>query len=224
MLKAVFMDFYGTAAHEMGPIAMEVVQQIYESSDAESPGEVLRYWWRTFREKLNHANGEHFQTQHDVALTNFKDLLKHFSSPENPYKLLERMEVHWRTAAAYEDTKAFMEAAPLPIYFVTNSDDNYVLAAAEHNGLHPAGIITSEQARYSKPRKEIFLFALEKTGFAADEVIHIGDSLQGDIACSASAGIKSIWLNREKKPVPAGVVSAVGLEDALTLLTDYLTE
>ncbi len=223
MLKAIFMDFYGTAVHESGPIAMEVVKRIYKTGNAESPEEVLRYWWTTFRKKLEDANGENFQTQHDVALKNFKDILKHFSSPENPQELLDRMEVHWRTTAAYEDTRGFMDAAPFPIYFVTNSDDSYVTAAVEYNGLHPAGIITSEQAKYSKPRKEIFLYALEKTGLKADEVIHVGDSLQSDVECPALAGIRSIWLNREKRPVPPGVISAAGLDGVLALLSLYPT-
>lgn len=68
MLKGIFMDFYGTAVHENGPIAVEVVKRIYKSSTAESPDEVFRYWWKTFRQKLNEANGENFRTQHDVAL------------------------------------------------------------------------------------------------------------------------------------------------------------
>lgn len=218
MLKGIFMDFYGTAVHENGPVAVEVVKRIYKSSTAESPDEVFRYWWKIFRQKLNEANGENFRTQHDVALENFKDLLEHFSSPEKPQMLLERMEEHWRTTAVYEDTKPFLAAMPIPVYFVTNSDDRYVSAAVVHAGLNPAGIITSEQARYSKPRKEIFLYALSKTGLQSNEVVHIGDSLISDVECPQSAGIRSIWLNREGKPVPDGVVSVQTLREAATLL------
>lgn len=221
MLKAIFMDFYGTAVHESGPIAMEVVQRIYKSGNAGSPEEVLRYWWTTFREKLADANGEHFQTQHDVALHNFENLLAHFASTESPQELLARMEDHWGTTAAYEDARPFLDAVHLPVYFVTNSDDRYVLSAAEKNGLHPAGMITSEQAHYSKPRKEIFLYALHKLGLNPDDVIHIGDSLTGDVEGAGQAGIRSIWLNREGAPVPPGVVSVSGLNDVLALLSQF---
>ncbi|MDE7243860.1 MAG: HAD family hydrolase [Oscillospiraceae bacterium] len=222
MIKAVFMDFYGTVTHENGPIAMEVVQKIYKTSSAESPEEVLRYWWTAFREKLQDANGEHFQTQHDIALRNFEDLLEHFDSSESPQKLLARMEEHWCTTAAYVDAKPFMEAVDCPVYFVTNSDDKYVFAAAEKNKLHPEGIITSEQARYSKPRKEIFLYALEKAGLHPSEVVHIGDSLIGDIEGAEQAGIKSIWLNRNGASVPFGVTSANGLDEVLTVLREMM--
>lgn len=43
MLKAIFMDYYGTVAHENGPIAMEVVKRIYKNSGAQSPEDVFSY-------------------------------------------------------------------------------------------------------------------------------------------------------------------------------------
>lgn len=218
MIKAIFMDYYGTIAHEMGPIAMEVVQRIYKHSNANSATEILNFWWKTYGEKLEVANGVDFRTQHDVALDNFRDMLNHFESSEIPERLLERMEEHWCTTAVYEDAAAFLDRVSLPVYFVTNSDDIYVYENLKKHGLHPAGVITSEQAKYSKPRKEIFLYALEKTGLKPEEVIHVGDSLQSDVNCPSSVGIKSIWLNREAETVPNGVVSAGGLMEVLKLL------
>lgn len=218
MIKAIFMDFYGTTAYENGPIALKVVQRICRNSNAESAEEVFRYWWKTFKEKLMDANGENFRTQHEVALDNFRDLLEHFDSPENAEELLERMEEHWCTTPIYDDARTFLEQVKLPVYFVTNSDDKYVYESLRMHDLHPKGVITSEQAKYSKPRKEIFLYALEKTGLKPEEVIHIGDSLQSDVICPGLAGIKSIWLNREAEPVPEGVVSAEGFAEVLKIL------
>jgi len=78
VIKAIFMDYYGTVAYENGPISIEVVKRIYKNSDASSPGKVFRYWWETFKERLNEANGDNFRLQHDVALENFKGILEHF--------------------------------------------------------------------------------------------------------------------------------------------------
>lgn len=218
MLKAVFADFYGTMVHENGPIAAEVAQRIYESGSAGSPEEVFRCWWESYRKRLESANGPNFHLQRETALANFKDLLARFQSSENPEGILSQMEEHWSTTAAYEDAKVFMDKISVPVYFVTNSDDCYVSAAASHAGLHPAGIITSEQARCYKPNKGIFLYALEKAGCTPGEVVHIGDSISGDVECARSAGIKGIWLNREGRPAPDGVVSAGNLMEALELL------
>lgn len=126
---------------------------------------------------------------------------------------MARMEEHWCTSPMYEDAAKFLEQITLPVYFVTNSDDRYIYESMERNGIHPVGVFTSEQAKYSKPRKEIFLYALEKTGLRPEEVVHVGDSLESDVKCPGEAGIASIWLNRNAAPVPDGVVSAEGFDE-----------
>lgn len=213
MIKAVFMDYYGTVVHENGPITMEVVKRIYRNSTASSPQEVFGFWWKSFKKKLDESNGEDFRTQHDVALDAFEETLEYFRSPEHAGELLARMEEHWCTTPPFEDALEFLERVKLPVYFVTNCDDRYVYASLEKNNIHPQGVITSEQAKYSKPREEIFLYALEKAGLNADEVIHIGDSLESDVRCPGRAGITGIWLNREGAPVPEGIRSVRSLAE-----------
>lgn len=61
MQKAIFMDYYGTVAHELGPIAQKVVKRIYETGTAASMEAILGFWWKIFRERLSLANGEKFQ-------------------------------------------------------------------------------------------------------------------------------------------------------------------
>lgn len=218
MIKAIFMDYYGTMVYENGPISIEVVKRIYKNSNASSPEEVFRYWWETYKERLNKANGDNFRSQHDVALENFKGLLEHFHSSEDPEKLLERMEEHWCTVPVYEDAEQFLEKVELPVYFVTNSDDRYIYASMKKYDIHPAGVITSEQARYSKPRREIFQYALKKAGLKPEDVIHIGDSLQGDVECPESAGITALLLNRDGKIVPENVKSINSCMEALQFI------
>lgn len=218
MVKIIFMDFYGTAAQEIGPIAISVIQDICKNSQAKSMEEVTVYWWKTFRERLFEANGEHFKTQHEVALENFRELVRHFECTLDPLSLLERMEEHWCTTSVYEDAKEFLRVCPVPVYFVTNSDDKYIFEELKRYSLNPQGIVTSEEAKYSKPHKEIFLYALQKAGVQPEEVLHIGDSLESDVKCPASVGIRSIWLNREGKTVPEGVESVESLMDVMQYL------
>lgn len=52
MIKALFMDYYGTVAYENGPIMLEVIQSVYKNSTAKSPEEIFIYWWKTFKETL----------------------------------------------------------------------------------------------------------------------------------------------------------------------------
>ena len=45
-----------------------------------------------------------------------------------------------------------------------------------------------------KPQPEMVYLALEKTGFAADEAVIIGDRLYTDVACGVNAGIDSVFV------------------------------
>jgi len=59
-------------------------------------------------------------------------------------------------------------------------------------------VITSQQAGHKKPAREIFDYALEKSGVAAKEAVMIGDNLVTDIAGARNAKVDTIFFNPEK--------------------------
>lgn len=122
----------------------------------------------------------------------------------------------------FEESKQFFETCSLPIYIVSNIDRDDILQAVQYHGLTPAGIITSEDAKAYKPRKEIFEFALKSAGLSAKEVVHIGDSLSSDVNGAQSCGIPVVWINRSRRAVPHGVVSVSNLLDLLE--TAFITQ
>lgn len=212
MVKGLFLDFYGTVVHENGPISFQVIEKVFKSGNAKSPQEAVSYWGSVFQQKLSQAQGEFHRLQYDLALESFEEALSHFQSNEDPKAICDMMVEHWCNPPIYEDAKSFIANAKLPVYLVTNSDESFISEAVRHHGLSVNGIVTSEQAKYAKPRKEIFLHALSKFGLNPDEVIHVGDSLSGDVACATEAGIRAIWLNRSNDEVPEGITAISGFE------------
>lgn len=59
-------------------------------------------------------------------------------------------------------------------------------------------VITSELANASKPKKEIFDFAVNRAGCAMDCCIMIGDNLEADIKGAQNAGMDTIFANHVK--------------------------
>ncbi len=218
MLRALFLDLYGTAVQEMGPIALDVCRSVCQNGTASSVREVLQVWWADYNTRLAGANGPDWRSQHDLALESFRVLVRHFQADCDPAQLLEQMEIHWGSPPIYPDTKDFLARVSLPVWFVTNSDDAYARACVRHHDLPCAGLVTSQQARYAKPHPELFRHALRQAGLAPEDVIHIGDSLTSDLRGAASAGISGIWLNREGKPVPEGIRAVSSLFEVLPLL------
>lgn len=66
-------------------------------------------------------------------------------------------------------------------------------------------VVFSQDHGVEKPDPRIFAIALEKAGCRKDEMVHVGDSLNDDVAGAAAAGVRSAWVNREGGKPGAGV-------------------
>lgn len=218
MIRAFFLDFYGTVVHEDGEIIREITQIICDTGTAEDTAEIGRYWWGQFQGMCDDACGKRFETQRALERRSLERTLERFGSGADAGELSGKMFAYWRMPDIFGDSKPFFESCPLPVYIVSNIDRDDVLAAIGHHGLAPAGVFTSEDARAYKPRKELFEFALAGTGLKADEVIHIGDSLSSDVKGAARAGIRALWLNRSGRDVPESVESIGSLLDVLNYI------
>jgi putative hydrolase of the HAD superfamily len=62
-------------------------------------------------------------------------------------------------------------------------------------------VITSEGSNSVKPQKEIFDFALMKTGALPEQSIMLGDNPEADIAGAVNAGWDSVFVNHNQLPV-----------------------
>lgn len=215
MVKAVFADFYGTIVFEDGENVSKISNRIYETGNEQSVSEIGSYWWNRFQKLFENAYGENFRTQRELETQSLIDTIEHFGSSEDGVKLSNEMFEYWVKPPIFEESKQFFDACPVPIYIVSNIDRSDVLQAIEYHGLKPAGVFTSEDARSYKPRKELFEYALEKTGLSPDEVVHIGDSLSSDVKGASSVGIKAIWVNRGNREVPEGVTAVKNLLEGM---------
>ena len=88
------------------------------------------------------------------------------------------------------------------LHLITNGFEETQHSKLRHSGLEIFfnEVITSESSNSLKPQKEIFLFALEKTGAAVEESIMIGDSIDVDIAGAMSVGMDQVHINYNNAP------------------------
>lgn len=219
MIKAVFIDFYGTVVHEDGEVIKQVSQEIYSTGKVTDKSEIGTYWWNEFQKAFNSAYEDSFETQRKLEYESLKKTIEYFNSTANAKELSDLMFAHWIKPPIFEESKQFFEMCPVPIYVVSNIDRDDVLKAIEYHGLKPNGIFTSEDAKSYKPRKELFQFALNNTGLSAEQVVHIGDSLSSDIKGASAVGINAIWINRSKREIPNGVTAVENLLEVYN--TDY---
>ena len=211
MIKAVFIDFYGTLVHEDGEVIKRVSQEIFDTGKVKDKSEIGSYWWNEFQTAFISTYGDSFKTQRELEYQSLNKTIQHFESSADVAVLSDLMFAHWVKPPIFEEAKQFLESCPVPVYIVSNIDREDILQAIEFHGLKPDGVFTSEDAKSYKPRKELFEFALRSTGLSAEQVVHIGDSLSSDVKGALSVGINAIWINRGGREVPKGVTAVRNL-------------
>ena len=91
----------------------------------------------------------------------------------------------------------YLTAKNYQLHLITNGFEKTQHSKLEHSGLKNffKQVITSESSNSLKPHKEIFEYALQKTGAQKEESIMIGDSIEVDIQGAMNAGIDQIYVN-----------------------------
>jgi putative hydrolase of the HAD superfamily len=72
---------------------------------------------------------------------------------------------------------------------------------------HVDAVVTSAEVGVAKPGRGIFERALELARARPGEAIHVGDSLENDVAGARAAGIRAVLLARDSRP--PGEVEAI---------------
>ncbi len=68
---------------------------------------------------------------------------------------------------------------------------------------HLDAVITSAQAGSAKPAPAIFAAALARLAVPPGEAVHVGDSLEHDVAGARASGIRAVLLRRDGSRAPA---------------------
>jgi putative hydrolase of the HAD superfamily len=89
----------------------------------------------------------------------------------------------------------------------------------ERAGLAPLldGVVSSAVAGRAKPAPEVFREALRVAGVEAGEAVHVGDSVDNDVAGAAAAGVRALLLARHGDP-PPGVQAVRSLAEVPALI------
>lgn len=88
---------------------------------------------------------------------------------------------------------------------------------------HLSSIVISEDLGIRKPRPEIFEEVVRALDLTPDEILHVGDSLDADVAGARACGMRTVWLTRRVADPDAKLAAYDGpppdfaLEDLLDL-------
>lgn len=157
-------------------------------------------WWRALVKRVmgERIPGRKFHTY-------FEDLYDLFAHPKN-----------WRLFPDALPTLRALRGKKHTIGIVSNWDSR-LLVLSERIGFtkEVEFVLASAVEGVAKPDRRLFLKALKLARVAANEALHVGDSLKEDYEGAQRAGIRALLLDRHGPPVP-GVLSIKSLKEVLS--------
>jgi putative hydrolase of the HAD superfamily len=112
---------------------------------------------------------------------------------------------YWQTyvdgCRLYEDVlPCFAQLSTWRIGIVTNGEEAQQRRKIAQCGLleHIDLLVTSERVGVPKPAPTIFLTACEQIGLTASACVFVGDHIELDVVGSRQAGLRGIWLDRDR--------------------------
>lgn len=220
MVRGVLLDFYGTLVEEDHANLQAIASAIHRDAPEETTvRDIDAFWYDAFFMLTDTSHGEAFRTQAVIGHTSLEQTIIRFGSTVDAAAAVAGQQRYWANPTLYDETIEFLRVVRdlgLVTCVVSNADRADVDSALSLHGLAVDHVVTSEDARHYKPHPRIFELAMEATGLASQDLVHIGDSWRSDVRGASNLGIRPVWLNRDGKTRPDDDLSA----HEVTSLTD----
>ncbi|MFC1901285.1 HAD family hydrolase [Chloroflexota bacterium] len=143
----------------------------------------------------------------EVRLEAFKQTLKDIGRPDDAMAShLNELYLKHR----FEDIELYEDVLPT----LQKLREKYILGLLSNGNSYPERcglegifefVIFSQDYEVEKPDPRFYKIAIEKAGCSAEQILHIGDSLQNDVKGAANVGIPAVWLNRDRAENTTGI-------------------
>lgn len=218
MIKAVFLDYTGTILQLRGNEFDEMVKSFTEHSTINEKEEAVQWYFDHLRLIERECYQDSFLTEDELVMKLLNQAESEVKLKADHNQLHTCMQNFWMYAPLYSDVQGFFDSVKLPIYILMDNAADYAKVCLRRNKLHANGIISGEDVKAYKPRKEIFEKALELSNCKPEEVIHVGDDLEGDVQGALNAGITPILLDRRGEHPDAECKTIRSLTELLPII------
>jgi 2-haloacid dehalogenase len=118
---------------------------------------------------------------------------------------LARVSASMGTWPPFEDAPRALAAVKgkVQLGVLSNVEDAVLTQSVSLLGTPFDFTVTAEQVKSYKPKPAHFTECLKRTGLPADQILHVG-WYEYDVVPAHAAGMKTCWINREKRPRPSG--------------------
>jgi len=222
-VRAVLLDALGTLV-ELQPPGPRLRARLEELSGVDVDPEAAE---RAFAAEIGHYLAHHMEGGDREGLERLRDDCAAVMHEALGLPGIERTVVRRAMIESLEFT-AFPDAAPalrelrsrgLRLVVASNWDCS-LPEWLDGAGLGQLvdGVASSAVVGEAKPSPAVFEAALSLAGVGPGEALHVGDSVDSDIAGARAAGIRAVLVDRSGAPAPEGVETVRSLGEVASLI------
>ena len=218
-MRAVLLDALGTLL-ELEPPAPRLVAELQARGVAVSEEEA----WAALRAEIAFYRAHHDMAGDRAGLAELRarctdvlrDALPERARAAEDLQAALLASLRFRPDPEVRDALERLRAGGARLVVVSNWDVSLHDALTE-TGLAALvdGALSSAEVGAAKPDPLIFRRALDLAGAAPDEAVHVGDSVEFDVAGARAAGIEPVLVVRDATPAPAGVRTIASLSSLI---------
>ena len=120
--------------------------------------------------------------------------------------------------AAFPDVRPALEALAPRYTLGIVSNGNTSAGELGMDGLMSFELFSQDHGGVEKPDPQLFRIARAEAGCSPDELLHVGDSLENDVAGAAAVGARSVWLNRDCRELDGSAAPDLQVSSLLDLV------
>ncbi|OGS50085.1 MAG: hypothetical protein A3K65_05960 [Euryarchaeota archaeon RBG_16_68_12] len=193
-IRAITFDAFGTIVDTGREILIRVADRVVRDHLHGVPAERFLERWDAHFFGIDH---DPFLTLAEATEVSLAQTFQEFQVDAGPRPYVERLQREWLAARAYPEVPGVLEALRgTPMAVVSNADDAMLRDILSRNRLAFDVVVTSESCRAYKPAAAIFEVAVRELGVPPRETLHVGDSLEADVAGAQRLGMATAWVNR----------------------------
>jgi len=206
--QGVFLDFYGTVAsgdvEAVEAVCRQVIDDYRLSAEA---SELAVRWGLRFFAAVEEIGCGSFKCLKQIETETLIETLLPLTGGIAVDHYIRRFNEYLARPTIFEEVRDVLRCLRVPVCIVSNADEQELRAALDHHRLQFDFVVSSEYSRSYKPEPGIFQTALDLTGWSADRVVHVGDSLHSDVGGAQNVGIRAAWVNRTTRISDIGTAS-----------------
>jgi len=204
-VKAITFDCYGTLVDWDGGLGTFLYDLARRAGDREpGSGRELRERWEEIQFEL--IQGE-YRSYYEILVDSLRTWVgeRGYRWNEKDGESLERAMACWQPFADTVPALLRAKEAGLRLAIVSNTDRHIMdgtlrqLAPVEFDE-----VVVAEDVRAYKPDTAPFDRLLQVLGTAPTEVLHVAFGFRYDIPAAQQKGMSTAWVNRHRRPAPAG--------------------